>query len=55
MVIPYNGYNSYFPDEFVYGGYVGTITTESPRFAFRHGWKIVEIYEVDDEDNDVHG
>lgn len=46
IAIQYDGYNSAFYDKFIGGGYIGTITTEAPRIAMRHGWKIVEVFEL---------
>lgn len=35
----------FLPDA-IRGGYVGTVTREFGNPAFRHGWKIVEVYEL---------
>lgn len=44
--IPYDDYNSRVPSEL---GYVGGVTTQWGNPAPRHGWKVIEIEEMDDD------
>lgn len=48
IAIQYADFNNNFFADSIFGGYIGTITRESGNPAFRHGWKIVEVYELCD-------
>ena len=44
--LAYYDYGRRFLENMIRGGYVGTVTPEFRDLAFRHGWKIVEVYEL---------
>ena len=46
--IIYDAYNARLAPNGGWGGYVGTVTQEFGNTAFRHGWKIVEVFELCD-------
>ena len=46
--LPYYDYGRRFLLNMIKGGYVGTVTQEFGNTAFRHGWKIVEVFELCD-------
>ena len=46
IAIQYDDFDRRFLSDFIGGGYIGTVTCECGNSAWRHWWKIVEVYEI---------